>query len=538
MNPQVRSFRKLILYHSLIINVEVAPSPNVPDFLSSPLGADFPWKLYNTLAPIRDCVIRMSEEEEFIPASIRIFMDSQQPSLDIQLGKAHVVFPAIWTDMKLVLNETSPEDDAFILAHQQDAIPELKKDHQVCFFELCSSASPVFAGRFWELNDEQLTRWNKLKKSQWLGKRVYIWTDFPNESFSDFKKIQGYMSKLVEVVRRNVHRGNGTLRSFWYAEQNPLPEGEKAPRRPRMPWLFYKSHQYHAWEPCFTFFLDEDYHRCRLVEAAIVEEHVQCKTYKDVFREGRNYDVLFERLGPNKSYWKLHVWVNADPMLRPSDAAEAKFKINIASSTCDRDRALVGGTGTCMRSIQADFCILTRTEFDAALDAKRKRITVTLTDDPKSTGLQISAIKAAGQVVTFGDNPDCLGHGFSLQRIILTQGTEVNPNCSDYFQLNVKYVSTVPPDLQDERIKYILKKPALDASQLQAVTMSVFKAVAGVHIVQGPSGNRKTRTTLIMLLILASLEMKVLISAGPDRAVDTLFLSFHRALEGDPKLQD
>lgn len=42
------------------------------------------------------------------------------------------------------------------------------------------------------------------------------------------------MAKLVELVRRNLHT-DGKLRSFWYAEQNPLPEGEKAPRRPKMP---------------------------------------------------------------------------------------------------------------------------------------------------------------------------------------------------------------------------------------------------------------------------------------------------------------
>ena len=67
--------------------------------------------------------------------------------------------------------------------------------------------------------------------------------------------------------------------------------------------------------------------------------------------------------------------------------------------------------------------------------------------------------------------------------------------------------------------------------------MSVFKVIAGIHLVKGPPGNGKTRTTLVMLLILASLGMKVLISAGSDQAVDTLLLAFHEALKRDARLQ-
>jgi hypothetical protein len=41
-----------------------------------------------------------------------------------------------------------------------------------------------------------------------------------------------------------------------------------------------------------------------------------------------------------------------------------------------------------------------------------------------------------------------------------------------------------------------------------------------------------------MLRILASLDIKVLVCAGSNQAVDTLLLAFHKALKGDKKLKN
>lgn len=132
-------------------------APNVPDFFRRPLGADYPKELHKQLKKNRHCMISIRENNEYIPAALRIRFNSQQPWLDFQIDKAHVVFPATWTDMKLVLKGTSIQYDTFIHTRQQSAI-EGKKDYQACFFELSPSASPVFAGPFWELNHDQSVR--------------------------------------------------------------------------------------------------------------------------------------------------------------------------------------------------------------------------------------------------------------------------------------------------------------------------------------------------------------------------------------------
>ena len=511
----------------------MAPPANVPDFLSGPLGGDYPKELHNQLKRTRFCTLSIGDNKEYIHVSMRVRLDSQQPCLDVQFGKVHVVFPATRTKMKLVIKGDSSQYDSFIQARQRDAVRELKKDYQVCLFELSLSDNPVFAGPSWELEGEQLASWNKLKAIQWAGKQAYIWTTFPNNCLGDFCKIQTHMDKLVALVRKNLG-ADSKMPSFWYAEQNPLPALAMAPRRPMMPWLFDANNQYQAWETTFDFFLDEQDHRSRLVEATIVEQHVQWTTYNDIFCEGKTHDVILEHAVPNEAYWKLHIWMNADPKPAPPETIEAKFQVNVASSP--EDLNLVGGTGTCISSSRADFAILTRVPFNPALDGKATKIMATLTVNLKSTSLQLDALEVAGRTVTFGDNPKEKGHGFSLKRTILAQGTELSRTSPFYFELNVEDVSPLEPDIQKQRIDYIRKKYELDKSQHQAVERSVFKVVAGIHLVKGPPGNGKTRTTLVMLLILASLEMRVLISAGSNQAVDTLLLAFHEAVKRDQRL--
>ncbi|KAJ5744428.1 hypothetical protein N7533_009298 [Penicillium manginii] len=104
-----------------------------------------------------------------------------------------------------------------------------------------------------------------------------------------------------------------------------------------------------------------------------------------------------------------------------------------------------------------------------------------------------------------------------------------------YFELNVQYDFQVPPDVKKEHIEYIQAKYALGDSQLEK---SVFKVVAGILLVKDPPGKGKTRPTLVMLRILASLDIKVLVCAGSNQAVDTLLLAFHKALKGDKKLKN
>ncbi|KAJ5967175.1 hypothetical protein N7501_003423 [Penicillium viridicatum] len=123
----------------------------------------------------------------------------------------------------------------------------------------------------------------------------------------------------------------------------------------------------------------------------------------------------------------------------------------------------------------------------------------------KSTSLQIEALDIAGRTISFGDSSESDGNGFSLKRTILAQGSELSPQSPFYFELDARY--------------------------------RVFKVVGRIHLVKGPPGNGKTRTTLVMLLILKSLGVKVLISARSNQTVDTILLAFHGALKSDKRLQ-
>ena len=48
-------------------------------------------------------MISIGDGNEYIPSALKVRLDSQQPWLDVQIDKAHVVFPATREDMKLVI---------------------------------------------------------------------------------------------------------------------------------------------------------------------------------------------------------------------------------------------------------------------------------------------------------------------------------------------------------------------------------------------------------------------------------------------------
>ncbi|CAI7637547.1 unnamed protein product [Penicillium bialowiezense] len=506
----------------------MATLADVPEFFSRPLGADYPKELGEQLKRTRACTIKIEGNAKTISAT--------QPWLDVQFDKTHVIFPATRAAFKLVLRGDSRETDNIIQTHQNSA-PQLKKDYQPCFFQLSLSADPVFAGPFWKLNEDLSARWKSLQAVKWNGKTAAIWIEIPNKCLGEFRTMQTHIARLVELVRTNL-RPNNPQCGLWYAERNPLPEGVKVPRRPKAPWLFDRDGNYHTRTAPLNFFLDEQDRRSRLVEAAIIEQHIEWATYDKVFCNETTHAVIFEQAGPTEAYWQLHVWMSADPKPNPPEGIKVNYKVNTAGPGESSTDRVVTGDGICIQSSRADFTILTRAHFGSAMDGQMRKINATVTANLKSTTRQINALDLAGRIVTFGDLDTTEGHGYSLERTILAHGSELSPESELYFELDVREVSVLDQKLKDERLDYIEKKFKLDNSQRQAVNKSVFQVVAGIHLVKGPPGNGKTRTTVVMILILACLGMKVLISAGSNRAVDTLLLAYHEALKEDQRLQE
>lgn len=513
----------------------MASKVKVPGFLNRPFGMDYPKELHGQLKRTRHCTVSVSGGNEHIRAFLRIRLDSQQPRLDLRVGDAHLVFPATQTEMDLVTKGVSAKSDAFIQANQRAALPEMKNDHTGCFLELSPSAEPICAGPFWKLGPEEMIRWKKLQQIEWSGKKVFIWISHPTKDLAVFKEVRAYMIKIVKLVRESFAAG-GEPHPFWFAEQNPLPKEGTASRRPKMPWLFNAEGDYNILETPDSFFLDDRDRRERLVEAAVIEQHVQWAMYDSVFQTGQKHQASLELVVPKGNTWKLHIWMNADPKPAPPEGIQAKYEIDMNPFPDKGSKPFVG-QGICVGSSLADFAILTRAPLSPALNGQSRQIEVTVKVNLKSSNAQIEALVDAGRVTSFGDSTKVDGNGFSMQRTILAHGSELDPSHPHYFEINCKECSIVPGPQQLERVDYILNKYPLDPSQKSAVNKALFKVVAGIHLIKGPPGNGKTRSILVMTLILASLDLRVLICGGSNTAVDNLLHTFHLALKEDARLR-
>ncbi|KAJ5686613.1 hypothetical protein N7536_009232 [Penicillium majusculum] len=492
----------------------MASRAHVPDLFRHPLGHDY------------------------ITARLRIRPDSQSPWLDVQIGPMHIAIPTTRAGMRLVLKGSSNQQDTFIEGHEK-SLPTRRYGYQTCFFEVDPSIGPVFAGPSWLLDDKQLAILRKIWAIDWSHEKVNIWIEFPDECFEVFRQIQRHMNKLVKLVRQALPAKGETLWT-WYAQRNPLPDAEEAPRRPKMPWLFDQKEpaEYHIWETAVDFFLDDMDRRSRLLEAAFVEKHFIWSAYNDVFCKGKKHQVIFEQSGPNEAYWKLHIWMNAEPKPAPPDGIRASYEVDLADLGNPKYPGVYKGDGICILSTHADFAILTRAPFEAELDGQTRKLMATVKLNLKSIQLQIDALDMASRVVAFGDDPEHQDEkGYSLRRTILAHGTELATDGRLAFWLNAQKISTVPGEEKQRRVDYIWERFPLDESQTTAVQRSVFDVFAGIHLVKGPPGNGKTRTTVVILLMLASLNLPVLICAGSNQAVDTLLIAYQDALRRDERLR-
>ncbi|CAG8047206.1 unnamed protein product [Penicillium olsonii] len=516
----------------------MASRAHVPDLFRYPLGGDWPRELHDSFKRLQQCSISVGNSHTYITARLRIRPDSQSPWLDVQIGPMHIAIPATRAAMRLVLKGSSNQQDSFIEGHEK-SLPTRRNGYQTCFFEVDPSIGPIFAGPSWLLDDEQLAILHKIQDIDWSHEKVNIWIEFPDQRLGVYRQAQRHMNELVKLVRQALP-ANGETPRTWYVQRNPLPNAEKAPRRPKMPWLFDREEfpEHHIWQTAVDFFLDDMDRRSRLLEAAFVEKHFLWSTYNEAFHESKEHEAMFEQSGPNEAYWKLHIWINARPKPAPPEGTSARYEVDLADLDNRKYPEAYKGNGICIFSPHADFAIVTRAPFEAELDGQTRKLRVALTLSLKSTQLQIDALDMASKVVSFGDNPKHQGEkGYSLRRTILAHGTELSTDDRSAFWLNAQKISTLRDQEKERRVDYIWEKFPLDQSQTAAVQRSVFQVLAGIHLVKGPPGNGKTRTTMVILLMLASLNLPVLICPGSNQAVDNLLIAYQDALHGDERLR-
>lgn len=101
----------------------------------------------------------------------------------------------------------------------------------------------------------------------------------------------------------------------------------------------------------------------------------------------------------------------------------------------------------------------------------------------------------------------------------------------------MREASSVDTITQAEYLSRIEHLVPLDETQTEALKRSTFAIPGGVHLVVGPPGTGKTRTAKRIILTLASLGLKVLVTAGSNKGVDNLFHSVFQATKDDRVLR-
>ncbi|KAI2816818.1 hypothetical protein CBS147320_10601 [Aspergillus niger] len=86
---------------------------------------------------------------------------------------------------------------------------------------------------------------------------------------------------------------------------------------------------------------------------------------------------------------------------------------------------------------------------------------------------QIEALGEASNVFVFGDRPGNEGQGLSLRRTLLAHGTELEYGNQGYFTLDVRQMSPISPENQQERLEHIWHTFRLDETQRRAFMASV-----------------------------------------------------------------
>ena len=104
------------------------------------------------------------------------------------------------------------------------------------------------------------------------------------------------------------------------------------------------------------------------------------------------------------------------------------------------------------------------------------------------------------------------------------------------FELDIRQMSSVPEKTQEERLEYILRNFDLDQAQQEAFDKSIFAIRAGISLIQGPPGTGKARVALVIILALVVLNLRVLLAAGSNKAVDNLAAAVANAMSSHPKL--
>ena len=486
----------------------MASKPNTPDFLSRPIGRDYPPELHEQVKRRQRCAVSVDGSDDYVNGSLKICLDSQQPRLEILIEDIHMVFPATHTSMRLVLHGDSRSSDAFIEANGKAALPHVNEGYVVCFFVLEPSSEPIITAPVSGMAPERLEQLRRIQKIEYSGKKVFVWFIVPTKTLHAFKDIKSYMEKIVNYVR-DAFQAAGDKGEFWFAEKILFQRMLLLPAAQKCHGFLMLTANMPSWIHQAPSFLTTGTAAANLLKLPSLRSITWSLCSKPSSAQTKS----------TRPPWSLFLPPNVP------EGNRAKYKIHGLE-----------GEGLCIASSLADFVILTRAPLTAEWNGKTCKIELTVKVNQKSIPQIDGLVNAGKKGSTDGSSKDGVPR-FSLQRTILAYGCELDPRSPLYFRMDAKESSDVPVDRMRERVEYIFQKFPLGRSQREAVERAIFHAVAGIHLIKGPPGNGKTRTIMVMMLILVCLNLKVLVCAGSNTAVDNLLYPFYVALNRDSKLR-
>jgi hypothetical protein len=506
-----------------------------PDPFDKPLGYDCPTDLRTMAIKWRPC--QMTVGNELFSGKYHIVLDSQQPRVAFTLRtkqRGQVVFTAKNCSIETGFDR---DDPAFVNQYRH----RLKIERpRLAFIKIRPSAQPPIpsAEREEPIDNTERRDWKILNSVRWEENEAVIWIPHEEKDVQKGQTCFNRLGRLVQLVRTNADgQPEPQPKAYWFYARNPVTENSD--RSPPMPWLFDSHDRYAELKPHDPFFIDEEDRSSILVAATRNERDYQKASLLEIFNLERVHKARLRTAGQN-DWWYVDVTVNAQQFPTLSSSTQVRFAIrdpaNLETRLAKQELNLEGLVVSDNDSFKADFTMFVRAELQA-YEGQDLVVTAIVTPNLLPVNEQLVALEAVGQVTCFGDMPENKNKGYSLRKLVLGHGREVDPYCPDYFELNLRDISSIEQAKQDEYLKHIEKVVPLDTEQAQAVRKSTVAVPGGVHLIVGPPGTGKTRTAKRIILTLASLGLKVLVVAGSNKGVDNLFHPLYEATKNDQRLR-
>ncbi|GKZ34345.1 hypothetical protein AbraIFM66950_004575 [Aspergillus brasiliensis] len=520
--------------------------PSIANWFQSPQGGDYPQDIYRQSIAWRKCVLIIMHPggETQMVAKGQITLDSQQPFISICLetkDKGQIIFPFQGIFLGCGVENDTLDTPSFISAMRRKH-SLLSGLGRVYYYALRCKNAPVFTKALKPLTSVQTEEnWRTLKNVDWSECDLSILFTY-KDSYQMVPAAMDWAMQLHTLVHDGPQGGKG----FWYYRQNPESDVTKC--HPEIPWLWSKeerNREYKKWNPHTPVFFDDNDRVCRLLTASKNERYEQQRAIHQIYNPTRRHEAWCTEsdVGLPNSTHLVHIKLkvagpNDDggvvPRLVQGTKVHFEFALEDTRYTMETKLAEQGVVVEC--DSRADI-VLRVTGPVPEFARVRSAIVTSAKAHMMRIDAQITALDEASRVVVFGDSPGNAGQGFSLRRTLLAHGTELEVGNQGHFTFDVRNISTVPAELQQQRLQHICNAFPLDETQRKAFIASLLEVICGISLIQGPPGTGKTSTAKAVVCAVAALGCKVLLVAGSNRGVDNLAEAVMKAHDQDERLR-